>query len=112
MSISTPTRRRPATRRAAPRPQATARASASEFDREYWLAHCDGFRVDAAEGRIGFVETVCSAGEDTATILSIRTGRLGRRLLSVSSANVAFIVPRAERIWLASPVQIVGSAAA
>jgi hypothetical protein len=28
------------------------------FDREYWLAHCEGFRVDAAGGRLGFVEAI------------------------------------------------------
>ncbi|MGZ4408768.1 MAG: hypothetical protein ACXVY6_08265 [Gaiellaceae bacterium] len=110
MSISMPTRRRPAPRRAAPRPLTVAPTPAAEFDRAYWLAHCEGFRVDAAEGRIGFVESIRDGG--SAPILSIRAGRLGRHVLSVSAANVAFIVPRAERIWLTSPVQLVGSAAA
>ena len=59
------------------------------FDRQYWLAHCNGFRVDAAEGRLGFVEDV---GEN---VLVVRAGRLGRRLLLVAPTEVAFIVPRA-----------------
>jgi hypothetical protein len=50
MSIRTPTRPRPAPRRAAPRPRTATPASAAEFDRAYWLAHCEGFRVDAPEG--------------------------------------------------------------
>jgi len=77
------------------------------FDRDYWLAHCEGYRVDGAEGRIGFVD--CVRVVHDRTILAVRAGRLGRRILLVPVENVAFIVPRAERIWLQTPLTIIGS---
>jgi hypothetical protein len=82
--------------------------AASEFDRDYWLGHCEGFRVEGAEGRLGFVESV-RTDADGALILAVRAGRFGRRVLFVRAANVAFVVPRAERVWLATPTEIVGS---
>jgi hypothetical protein len=63
--------------------------------------------VDATEGRIGFVESVHDERRAEGPTLAIRAGRLGRRLLEVSADEVAFIVPRAERIWLRSLVRIV-----
>jgi hypothetical protein len=93
----------------APRSQIDSPTPATTFDREYWLSHCEGFRVDAAEGRIGVVECVQERGPDGVPLLSVRGGRLGTRLLTVSTADVAFIVPRATRIWLASPVRLIGS---
>src|SRR5205814_6091079 len=41
--------------RVAPAPAPSREA---EFDRAYWLAHCEGFRVDGHAGRIGFVDEV------------------------------------------------------
>ena len=87
LSISTPTRRRSVSRRAAPRPQAAARASAVEFDREYSLAHCEGFRVDAAEGRIGFVEEGLSMPA-MAGLASSPNKPIALRLLSLGTLAV------------------------
>jgi hypothetical protein len=84
-------------------------ADPTGFDRQYWLAHCEGYRVDAAEGRLGFVEQVRPQEAGEPPTLAVRAGRLGRRLMLVSAAEVAFIVPRTRRIWLRSPVAIVGS---
>lgn len=78
------------------------------FDRDYWLRHCEGFKVEAADGTIGFVDEVSSAA-DLQPRLHVRAGLFGRRVLVVPAKNVAFIVPRAERLWLASPVQIIES---
>jgi len=64
------------------------------FDRAYWLGHCEGYRVDGAGGRIGFVEEV------RGPVLVVRAGRLGRRLLLMSGDSVAFIVPREQRLWV------------
>jgi len=90
-----------------------ARETRPEFDRGYWLAHCEGYRVDGAGGRIGFVEEVRSnPGDAEAPLLAVRAGRLGRRVMIVPSESVQFIVPRARRIWLRSPVEIVSSEAA
>ena len=77
----------------------------STFDRAYWLAHCDGYRVDRGAGRLGFVERVLDDG-----VLAVRAGRLGRRLLLVPAGAVDVIVPRAEHIWLRSTT-ILGSEA-
>ena len=79
-------------------------------DRDYWLAHCEGYRVDGSEGRIGFVEEVrVGAEHPRQTVLVVRAGRLGRRLLIVSATDAAFVVPREERIWLRTPAAIVGT---
>ena len=93
--------------------RSTGGEDAPPFDRDYWLAHCTGFRVDAVEGRLGFVEDVQEpfrgGGEPT---LVVRAGRLGRRLLVVPGSEVAFIVPRAQRLWLRSPTTLTDSFAA
>jgi hypothetical protein len=86
---------------AAGRPVATENA--------YWIRHCEGYRVDGAGGRLGFVDHVRGAGDDCSAVLAVRAGLLGRRLLLVSEADIAQIVPRAERIWLRTPATIVGS---
>jgi hypothetical protein len=82
--------------------------SAPAFDRDYWLRHCEGFRVEAADGAIGFVDEV-DIDSSPCVQLHVRAGLLGKRVLVVPTGNVAFIVPRAKKLWLASPVQIVES---
>jgi hypothetical protein len=84
-----------------------------EDDQAYWLRHCEGFRVETRDGRLGFVEEIRDGkGPEGRETLAIRVGALGRRLLLVSAAEVDVIVPRAQRIWLQSPVSIIGSDAA
>ena len=90
------------------RSRATTQPTANGFDRDYWLRHCEGYRVDGAEGRLGFVDSIRDEADGEA-ILAVRAGRLGRRLLLIRARHVAFIVPREERIWLAAPTEIVGS---
>jgi hypothetical protein len=83
------------------------------FDREYWIGHSEGYRVDGPDGRIGFVEEVRdNAGDPAAPFLAVRAGRLGTRVLIVPADAVEFIVPREQRIWLRAPIRIVGSEAA
>jgi hypothetical protein len=98
-------RRRPQKQRA---PRAVVEPDANGFDRDYWLRHCAGYRVDGAGGRLGFVDSIRDEG-DGGAMLAVRAGRLGRRLLLVRARDVAFIVPRAKRIWLAAPTEIVAS---
>lgn len=81
-------------------PEAIVAPFAPELDRDYWLAHCDGYRVDGDGGRVGFVEE--ARVELGRVVLRVRLGRLGRRVLSIGGDEVAFVVPRAERIWLRS----------
>jgi hypothetical protein len=83
---------------------------AAGFDRDYWLGHCEGYRVDASDGRLGFVEEIRRRGDLRGGVtLVVRSGRLGRRLLLVPADEVAFIIPRAERIWLHSPVRVIAT---
>lgn len=78
------------------------------FDREYWLRHCEGFKVETTGGTVGFVDEI-SSDHAGAVVLHVRAGVLGRRVLVVPLSSVAFIVPRAQRLWLASPVEILES---
>jgi hypothetical protein len=81
-----------------------------EADRDYWLARCEGYRVDGREGRIGFVEEVrVGAEHPRGTVLVVRAGRLGRRVLLVSATDAALLVPREQRLWLRTPTAIVGT---
>jgi len=73
-------------------------------DCEYWLHHCEGFRVDGVEGRIGVVEEVRDESGDAQ--LAVRAGLLGRRVLLIPASEVVEIVPRAMRIWLRSPITV------
>lgn len=96
---------RPPRKRAAP----VTRTSNDPLDRDYWLGHCQGYRVDGHGGRIGFVEEVRAEGGRT--VLAVRAGLLGRRILLLAADEVAFIVPQAQRIWLRTPATILGSEA-
>ena len=74
-----------------------------QLDHDYWVAHSDGFRVDAANGRLGFVEDIRpDSATSGAVLLLVRAGVLGLRVVVVRSADVAAIVPTAKRIWLYS----------
>ena len=85
----------------------------SSFDRDYWVGHCEGYRVEGHAGRIGFVEEVRDdPAEPSRKLLAIRAGLLGRRLIVLSADEIEFIVPRAERIWIRAPHTILGSEAA
>jgi hypothetical protein len=84
-------------------PQPAGPGPAPAFDREYWLAHCEGFRVDAEAGRLGFVDEVRRDPDSGETVLVVRAGRLGTRLLLVPATAVSFIVPRELRLWLRTP---------
>jgi hypothetical protein len=66
------------------------RGADNPFDRDYWLSHCEGYRVDTDEGRLGFVEAVLR-GENPPrdTHLAVRAGRLGRRIVLVPISSVA-----------------------
>lgn len=87
-------------RRPPPSPRRVTPTNTKRIGRAYWLAHCEGYRVDAGNGRVGFVEEI---RDGRVPMLVIRAGWLGRRLLLVPTAEVDFIVPRAQHIWLRSP---------
>jgi hypothetical protein len=78
-----------------PRPRGAA------SDVGYGLRRCDGFRVDSPEGRVGVVEEVRYASRcDRPDAIAVRAGLLGRLLLLVPVAEVAWIPPARERVVL------------
>jgi hypothetical protein len=83
------------------------------LDHDYWIAHCEGYRVASHEGRLGFVDEVRENPADPATpLLAIRAGMLGRRILVVPADEVHMIAPRTQQIWLRTPVTIANTEAA
>ncbi len=88
-----------------PAPPRRVAEAPKSFDRDYWIAHCEGYRVDGHDGRIGFVEEVRpNPANPHSPLLAIRVGALGRRLIVVRADDVHSIVPRSERIWLRAPL--------
>jgi hypothetical protein len=70
-------------------------------DTDYWLGHCQGFRVDSPEGRIGRVEDVLFKTQlQRPDTLLVRSGLLGTRLVAVPADDVEEIAPRKEQIAL------------
>jgi hypothetical protein len=68
---------------------------------DHWLRRCEGFRVDSAHGRVGFVEEVRYASRfDRPDVIAVRAGLLGRLLLIVPVEEIAQILPSEERIVL------------
>jgi hypothetical protein len=79
-------------------------------DLEYWLAHCEGYRVDSAGGRVGIVEDVRRAqGAERAESLALLAGMFGRRRLIIDVGQVNAIVPHEQRVLLKADAKIVSS---
>jgi hypothetical protein len=72
----------------------TDRVSSS---REYWLGHCEGFRVEDGALRLGYVEEVVGA-DDEPEELVVRGGLFAGRLYRIPVDAIQEIQPRAERI--------------
>jgi hypothetical protein len=73
-------------------------------DQEYWLAHCEGYRVVCPDGRVGTVLDVATDGSGTqAEQLIIATGLLRRRLVLIDRRDVEAIVPHRLEVCLAGP---------
>jgi hypothetical protein len=74
------------------------------FDRCYWTRHCEGFRVEFADGAYGYVEAVENPDDpDHAPKLVVRVGRLGQDVVVVPVSEIEAMVPRPEHIRLSSP---------
>lgn len=77
--------------------------AAAAFDSAYWLSHCEGFRVDAPGGSLGFVEEIVFAGPGyEPKALVVAGGLSGRQRWLVPVADVAVVQPRRELVSLAS----------
>lgn len=69
------------------------------WTREYWLCHCEGYRVETPDGFVGFVEEVVrSPGASKPSALRVRTGLDGHGRLVIPAGMVREIRPDAERI--------------
>lgn len=99
-----------ATRSLSSAPESVQPEPKAPIDREYWLAHCEGYRVDSPGGRVGLVEEVRRVdGDERAESLAVLAGMYGRRRLMIPVSEVGVIVPHAERLFLKSNARIVGS---
>jgi hypothetical protein len=76
----------------------------------YWVSHSEGYRVDLGTRRIGFVqETLIDQRNPESSLLAIRTGVFGRRIVLVHSDDVATIRPRGQRLLLRSHAPTAGA---
>ena len=65
----------------------------------YWLRHCDGFRVDGPNGRIGVVDHVEQGGEaDVPDIMAVASGLWRIRLSRIPLADVVQVDPGRRRV--------------
>jgi hypothetical protein len=80
------------------------------FGSDYWLGHCEGFRVDSHDGQIGIVEEVRpgSTRGDPETLI-VRAGRFSTRLLIVPIGEIEEILVQAERVVLRASPQLVAT---
>jgi hypothetical protein len=79
------------------------------LDREYWLAHCEGYRVESPGGRVGLVEEVRGGEQGGTRSLAVLAGMRGLRRLIIPISEVDDIVPRAQRIVLRPGASITAS---
>jgi hypothetical protein len=73
---------------------------------EYWLCRCEGFEVDAPDGRVGVVEGLRFLSRlDRPDELEVRGGRFGRDLTLIPTDLVDTVDAAAGRLVLRSPVR-------
>jgi hypothetical protein len=66
---------------------------------DYWLGHCEGFRVQSPEGEVGVVESVVYAADaGRPAYLAVTGGRLLLRTALVPCAEVVSIDARQTRL--------------
>ena len=68
---------------------------------EYWLRHCEGFRVDCPDRHVGYVEEVrLSLDDGDPEELVVRVGFEGPGMVVVPVAQVALVSPEVERVLI------------
>ncbi len=73
----------------------------SPYAVEYWLGHCEGFRVDDPGGHVGFVDAVLSLPESRVPVsLLVRRPGPDGSILAVSVDEIDEVALDAERIVL------------
>jgi hypothetical protein len=69
------------------------------LDLDYWLGHCEGFRVDGPEGRLGIVEhVVYRSRADRPDVVAVTSGVWRARTAEVLVAEVTEVWPAQERL--------------
>jgi hypothetical protein len=70
-------------------------------DRNYWLAHCEGFTVYIGETPLGAIECIRFRSRiDRPDLLEVRCGRFGRQALLVPVEEVDVVDPDEEAVVL------------
>lgn len=70
-------------------------------DENYWLGHCEGFRVDSPGGRLGIVEHVVYGSRvDRPDLVAVSRGVWRVRTAEVPVADVVEVLPAQERLVL------------
>jgi len=75
----------------------------SSWTREYWIARCEGYRVDSPSRHLGFVEEVVQTPGGEPRALTVRAGYGRDGLLVVPIEHVLEIVPDSEHIRVRTP---------
>jgi len=65
---------------------------------DYWLRHCEGFRVTTEDGETGFVDAVDLTPQGDAKALIVRFGREFTRSVRVPAGAVEALDPVVETI--------------
>jgi hypothetical protein len=69
---------------------------------QYWLRHCEGYRVLAGDEPIGYVEDVELGADDEPEALLIRVGEVFTHLLTISVEAIESFDPAGERLFVGS----------
>ena len=73
-------------------------------DTEYWVRHCEGFRVDSPRRRLGVVERVAAEDAmDGAEVVAVRTRGLRSRTLTVALEDIVEVRPSECRLIVLDP---------
>lgn len=76
------------------------------LDEDYWLGHCEGFRVEAEGRRLGVVAAVRFRSRlECPDELVVCAGLFGKRVLLVPGGEVAAVIPRDELLVLSTQPQ-------
>jgi PRC-barrel domain len=67
---------------------------------DFWLRHCEGFRVFAESEPIGFVEDVLESEDGEPTALVVRVGEVFTHLLEVPVEAIDAFDPARERVLI------------
>jgi hypothetical protein len=70
---------------------------------EYLLAHCEGYRVESADGTRGYVEEIVLAPDESRALSLLVRPAAGRRLFLIPADDVLELCPDTELIVVRAP---------